>query len=69
MKVETPVVDDYDFLTILNLFFLPNTKCWNVDLINALFNERDARAITSIPCNFRSSNDTCIWNVSKDGCY
>lgn len=67
-KVETTAPRGFEHLIVSDLF-LPHTKHWNIDLVNSLFNHRDARAILSIPCNLGSSIDVRIWHCSDNGCY
>lgn len=57
IKVETPMYEEYNFLTVSNLF-IPGSRCWNLSLLRIFFNERDVKVISSIPCTFGPTKDT-----------
>ncbi|CAN1787360.1 Putative ribonuclease H protein At1g65750 [Linum perenne] len=51
----------------VNELWIPGTKQWDVELIEELFNDRDAKAITEIPLNGNHTPDAPIWHFGKDG--
>lgn len=47
----------------------PNLGGWNIEKVNALFNERDARAILSLRIPRSNTPERVAWTNTIDGCY
>ncbi|CAN1790919.1 hypothetical protein LINPERHAP1_LOCUS19034 [Linum perenne] len=48
---------------------IPGIPCWDVELVEDLFNADDANCILSMPAPPGNCDDARIWNHSKDGSY
>ncbi|CAN1185642.1 Putative ribonuclease H protein At1g65750 [Linum perenne] len=55
-------------LKVCDLFIL-GLKEWDEELIEGLFNPRDAEAICSILLSLTTEDDIRVWNYTKDGQY
>ncbi|CAN1785001.1 Putative ribonuclease H protein At1g65750 [Linum perenne] len=51
----------------VNDLWIPGTKEWDIELIEELFNERDATSIVKLPLNEANEQDRPIWSFSKSG--
>ncbi|CAN1314816.1 Putative ribonuclease H protein At1g65750 [Linum perenne] len=51
----------------VNDIWIPGTKQWDIKLIEELFNERDAKAISEMPLGRSTEPDQAIWHFSKNG--
>ena len=49
--------------------FLPNSKVWNVDLIETMFYPWEASMIASTMVSEVEDNDTLVWPLTPDGEY
>lgn len=49
--------------------FVPGCKIWDVEKVNAIFNERDCDLILSIPLTDRRMEDNWWWIGNKEGSY
>lgn len=67
-EIQTPVLAYCEDMKVQDLM-IPGCREWDVELISEYFNDRDARAIVSIPLREDGSDDVRIWHYSKDGVY
>ncbi|CAN1332707.1 Putative ribonuclease H protein At1g65750 [Linum perenne] len=51
----------------VNDLWIPGTKQWDIELLDELFNDQDAKAISEIPLCNTPGPDTPIWHFSKNG--
>ncbi|CAN1194165.1 Uncharacterized mitochondrial protein AtMg00310 [Linum perenne] len=48
---------------------IPNENAWDMDLIEAIFEERDAKEISNVPLGVGGNVDQRIWHYDKKGAY
>ncbi|CAN1134171.1 Putative ribonuclease H protein At1g65750 [Linum perenne] len=67
-QIETPRDDYLAGLRVCDLL-IPGEHEWDVEMVQELFNERDARAIVEIPLHADTGVDSRIWHLDKSGAY
>ncbi|XP_021761446.1 uncharacterized protein LOC110726302 [Chenopodium quinoa] len=58
-----------DLCTKVDEIFDKENHCWDSNKVETIFNERDKRAILTIPLSERMPKDSLSWAWSKDGFY
>ncbi|CAN1838863.1 Putative ribonuclease H protein At1g65750 [Linum perenne] len=66
--VNTPANDILTGLRVCDLL-IPGERAWDVEMVQELFNERDAAAIIEISIHASLDNDGRLWHFSKCGNY
>lgn len=46
-----------------------NDTSWNVPLVDAIFNEAEARIIKAILISQSRTEDICLWHYTSSGCF
>ncbi|CAN1249387.1 Putative ribonuclease H protein At1g65750 [Linum perenne] len=68
MCVITPEDSSLHGLRVCDLL-IPGTTEWDVEMIEALFEERDVEEILRVPVGLAGADDSRIWHYDKFGCY
>jgi hypothetical protein len=66
--LTTPMVPGYERMVVADLL-QQNARKWNLDLVNQVFNPRDATEIVKIPITMSQNADTPLWRFGKNGNY
>lgn len=62
------MIDELNSMKVHSLI-IPDTRQWDIPLIQALFQPCDMKEITSIPSQNSAPNDLQIWYFSRNGSY
>ncbi|CAN1253998.1 Putative ribonuclease H protein At1g65750 [Linum perenne] len=68
LRVESAPVHGLENISVADLW-MPETRCWDEELLSELFPDEEARAIMEVNTLTGEANDTRIWHYSKTGEY
>jgi hypothetical protein len=66
--VTTPMIEGREGMKVDELI-INNSSTWNHELIQQIFNVRDAHEIAKIPLNLTQQEDAPMWRFCKSGMY
>lgn len=68
LRVHAPVVTNFEDMVIRD-FYIPNTRCWDVELISEVFSGANAARILKTILAPNGVQDTLIWHYAPNDKY